>query len=356
MKKVLFSLLIAISLLAACTKTASTVTETTASETAKTETTEAKVETTKAPGADDIIGTVNHMSEREFSFDPSIDFSYTGDDAYLKAITDEMVSAGKEHFGNQGAVEIPTPYIIKIDDSNKSDIKVYGNFYIYGYNMDGTIFNCKNGGSFPGCYHLKEKDGKVSFVSKEIAEDGSNNYSSLLKICGNDEELVKKIFAAVDNDKEKTRVEFVKMYANANKLRVYGIKDYGWPVILFNDAPDAEFVYNFYRAYFEEVRQDDSLNDMPERIERLKKKYITEDAIKSIDDMTMEVGADTVISAQDVTDEMMDTLQVDDFNNGDLRVRYNGGEPEPTYINIRLGRANGNKMIMGIYPVMRPVP
>ena len=356
MKKILFSLFIVTALLAACTKTDSTVVETTVAESAKVETTEAKVETTKVPGADYIVKSVNHMKEREFSFDSSIDFSYTGSDAYLKAITDEMVNSAKESFGGQGAVEIPTPYVVKIDDSDKNDIKVYGDFYIYGYDMNGTIFNCKNSGSFPGCYHLQDKDGKVSFVSKEIAEDGSNNYSSLLKICGNDEELVKKIFGIVDSDKEKTRVEYVKMYADANKLRVYGIKDYGWPIILFNDAPDAEFVYNFYRSYFEEIRQDDSLNDMPERIERLKKKYITSEALKKIDDMTMEVGADMVISAQDATDEMMDTLTVDDFDNGDLRVSYKGGEPEPRYINIKLRPINGNKMIVSIEPIMPIVP
>ena len=352
MKRVLFSLLIISALLSACAKNTAQVVETTMAESPKSDVNEVKVETNKTSDQKSVVNPVNHMTEREFSFDSSIDFSYTGSDAYLKAITDEMVNSAKEFFGGQGAVEIPTPYVVKIDDSDKNDIKVYGDFYIYGYDMNGTIFNCKNGGSFPGCYHLQDKDGKVSFVSKEIAEDGSNNYSSLLKICGNDEELVKKIFGIVDSDKEKTRVEYVKMYANANKLRVYGIKDYGWPIILFNDDPDAEFVYNFYKAYFDEVRQEDTLNDMFDRIERLKARYIISDAINKIDDMSMDVGADMVIAAQDVTDEMMDTLQVDDLGSGNLKVSYKGGEPEPRVINIKIGAVGGKKMIIAIEPVM----
>ena len=352
MKKVLLSLVFIIILSTACAKSNTTITETTIAESAKIETSEIKAETTQKSGSEDIIKSVNHMTEREFSFDVSKEFVYTGSDMYLKAITDEMVSVSKEHFGDQGTVEIPTPYIVNIDDSDKSDIKVYGDFYIYGYDMNGTIFNCKNSGSFPGCYHLQDKDGKVSFISKEIAEDGSNNYSSLLKICGNDAELVKDIFAAVDNDKEETRIKYIKMYADGNNLRVYGIKDYGWPIILFNDAPDSEFIYNFYKAYFEEIRQEDTLNDMVERINRLKAKYITSDAIKQIDALSSEVGSDMVVFAQDVTDEMMDTLQVDDYNNGDLIVSYNSGEPESRYIKIRLGSINGNKVILDIVPII----
>lgn len=352
MKKVLFSLLTVVVLLVACTKSVSTsvVTETTIGQSEVIETVE---ETTIKTVVDGAIKSVNHMSEREFSFDPSIDFTYTGSEKYLKVVTDEMVNMAKEHFGGQGAALIPTPYVVKVDDSDKNDIKVYGDFYIYGYDMNGTIFNCKNAGSYPGCYHLQEKDGKVSFVSKEIAEDGSNNYSSLLKICGNDEDLVKTIYSVVENDKEKTRIEYVKMYANANNLRVYGIKDFGWPIILFNDDPDVEFLYNFYRSYFEEVRQEDLLNDMDVRIENLKAKYIVNDTIKKIDNISSEVGSDMIISAQDVTDEMMDTLQVADYGNGDLVVSYSAGEVTPTVINVRLGIVNGNKMITDLNPTMK---
>lgn len=346
MKRVLFSILIVVTLLAACTKSASMVTETTVNQS------ESIVETTETTIMSDVIKSVNHMTEREFSFDSSVPFSYTGSDLYLKTITDEMVAVGKEHFGEQGAVELPTPYIVKIDDSDKNDIKVYGDFYIYGYDMNGTIFNCKNAGSFPGCYHLQEKDGDVTFVSKEIAEDGSNNYSSLLKICGNDEDLVKTIYSVVENDKEKTRIEYVKMYANTNNLRVYGIKDFGWPVILFDDAPNAEFLYNFYKAYFDEVRQEDLLNDMADRIERLKAKYITSEVIEKIDKLSSEVGSDMIIAAQDVTDEMLDTLQVEDYNNGDLIVSYSSGEPTPTVFSVRVGLVNGKKMIMDINLMM----
>ena len=336
--------------LAACTNTAKVETTTAATEvkveeTKKEETT--VVETTKAETKSESNIKVYRMSEREFSFDPSKEFSYTGNDNYLKAITDDMVVLAKENYGGQGAVEIPTPYVVRIDDSDKNDIKVYGDFFIYGYNMNGTIFNMKNGGSYPGCYHLKDDNGNVSVVDKEFAEDGSNNWSSLVKICGDDESLAKEISGVRDKDGDKTRIDYVKMYANANKLRVSGIKDYGWPVILFSDINDAEFMYNFYDSYFHEITQEDTLNDRVERLDKLKEKYLTKELIDKISDLTMDMGADMVINAQDVTEEMLDTLLAEDLGGGNVKVSYDQGDKKAV-ANVKLEMKNGNKMITDI--------
>jgi hypothetical protein len=310
---------------------------------------ETKVEETTASQKveNEVKESVNHMTEREFSFDPKVKFVYTDDDDYMKAITDDMVLMSEDLFGDQGAVEIPTPRIVKIDDSDKKDIKVYGDFWIYGYQMYGTIFNTKNGGSNPGCYHLKDEDGKITVISKEFAEDGSNNWTSLVKICGGDEELAKKVLnhPAVE-DEEKLRLDYAKMYAKANNLRLSGIKDYGWPVILLSDISDAEFLYNFYSAYFYEIRQDDVLNDMTDRIENLKKKYMTQELIKKMDEKSSEAGADMIINAQDVTEEMLDTLQVDDYGNGKLQMTYALGKESETRINVKLDIINGKKTIV----------
>lgn len=310
---------------------------------------ETKVEeTTKNDKAENgVKESVNHMTEREFRFDPNVKFAYTGDDDYIKAITDDMVLLSEEMFGDQGAVEIPTPRIVKIDNSDKKDIKVYGDFWIYGYQMFGTIFNTKNGGSNPGCYHLKDEDGKITVLNKEFAEDGSDNWSSLVKICGGDEDLAKQVLNRPNAiEEENLRAEYAKMYAKANNLKLSGIKDYGWPVILFGDISDAEFLYNFYSAYFYEIRQDDVLNDMTERIENLKKRYMTPELIKKMDEKTSEAGADMIINAQDVTEEMLDTLQVDDYGNGKLQMTYALGKESETRKNVKVETKNGYKVIV----------
>ena len=346
MKKLLLcASVVTIVVLSACNNTAKVETTAATTEAVKEET--KVVETTAKVLKKEEGKSVNKMTEREFSFDSSKTFKYTGDDKYLEAITDDMVEFSKEAFGTKGAVEIPSPLVVKVDDSDKSDIKVYGDFWIYGYDLYGTIFNMKNGGSFPGCYHLKEEDGKVSVVKKEIAEDGSNNWSSLVKICGNDETLAKSINGAKDVDGEDTRIEYAKMYAKANNLRVSGIKDYGWPVILFDDIDDAVFVYNFMNQYIDEIRQEETLKDMPERLERLKEKYFTKELQDKISDLTMDVGADMVINAQDVTDDMIDSLETFNEGNGNVKLIRGEGENAATAI-VKLEMEDGKKKITDI--------
>lgn len=332
--------------LAACTNTAKVETDAATTEVAKEETKiveTAKVETTKTEKNE----SVNHYTEREFSWTDDMKFEYDGTDKYLKAITDEMVKVGNEYFGKQGAVEIPSPLIVKTDDSDKNDIKVYGDFTIYGYTMNGTIFDMKNGGSFPGCYHLKDEDGNVTFVKSEIAEDGSDNYSSLVKICGGDESLAKEIFAAKDKDKDETRVKFAKMYAKEHNLRLSGIKDYGWPVILFDDIDNAVFVYNFFNQYYKEINQEDTLNDMVDRLTRLKEKYFTKELLKKIEDLTAEQGADMVINAQDVTPEMRDSLQTTNDGKDNVKLSVDLGDKKTT-ADVKLAIIDGKKKITDI--------
>lgn len=289
--------------------------------------------------------TVNKMSEREFGFNPSVKFVYTEDDDYIKAITDDMVILSEDMFGDQAAVEIPTPRIVKIDDLDKKDIKVYGDFWIYGYQMFGTIFNTKNGGSNPGCYHLKDEDGKITVLSKEFAEDGSNNWSSLVKICGGDEDLANRVINKLSpTEDEQLRLEYASMYAKANNLKFSGIKDYGWPVILSNDISDAEFLYNFYSAYFYEIRQDDVLKDLTERLDNLKNKYMTSELIAKMNEKTIDLGADSIINAQDVTETMLDTLEaIDDGEK--LTVKFDTGADKLTEISVKLTKQGGKNVI-----------
>lgn len=310
-------------------------------------TTETKVENNETKEKE-VINSVNHMTEREFGFDPEISFEYTGDDIYIKEITNNMLKVAKENFDSQGKVVIPTPYIVKIDDSDKNDIKVYGDFYIYGYEMSGTIFYTKNGGSYPGCYHLKEENGTISTVKVEIAEDGSNNWKSLVKICGDDESLAKDVSNVVSNDGEKNRIEYVKMYAKANNLRVSGIKDYGWPIILFNDIDNASFVYNFFNAYFDELKEEDLLNDKAERINRLKEKYLKKELINKLSNSNSSNEMDMVINAKDVTETMIDTLEVRDMKNGNVEVSFEHDENTKVVANIVIEVVGDNKLISDI--------
>ena len=354
MRKLLLTLIVAL-LLTACGNVASkeAATEANAQGTnlsADETVAESVGETTEiAEKALPVLETVNKMTEVNKGFNPAVDFKYVGEDKILRAVTEEMVVSAKELYNTEGAVEIPTPYVVDVDESNKEDIKVYGDFWTFGYKLDGTVFYNVNGGSMPGCYHLKEEeDGNITFVSKEKALDGSGFTSSLLDICGGNQELFDKITKRDETIFEIMRLAYVNMYAETSGVRISGIKDYGWPIMLFNNVSDAEFLYNFYHSYFEEVMDENVLNDLDERIHRLIEKYAIESLREKIELETRERGADFVIKAQDVTSAMLDSLQVDDYGNGDMVVRYAANKGEVTEINVKVENHDGKKVITDI--------
>lgn len=352
MKKIIL-MMVLVMLLSACANSVKTneneSTTTTESVISNEEIAETEDETSAEKSGTNVIESVNKMNDINANFNPSVDFTYIGDDKIVKAVTDEMVQDAKLHFDTTGVIEIPSPYIVKTVDDDKNDIKVYGDFLVDGYRMDGTVFYTENGGSFPGCYHLKEdEDGNIVFVSKEIAEDGSNFEPSLKKICGGDEELYNKILNRDQYVVEALRSLYASMYANANGLKLSGIKDYGWPIILFNNISDAEFLYNFYLSYFGEVAEDDVLNDLSNRLQNLKAKYFVESLREKVEKMTEELGADYVINAQDVTLDMVNSLQVDDYGDGNLKVRYSSSVAKLTEINVKVEHHDGAIVITDI--------
>lgn len=311
---------------------------------------------TETEKADIVQSMINQSSVSTNSFDYKSLFEYTGQDKYLKVICDDMVKTLGEQFlpDNEKCVEIPTPFIVKVDDTNKDDIKVYGDFYIYGYNLDGTVFVNKNGGSFPGCYHLKDENGTLSVIDKEIAEDGSRFMPSLLKICGGDEELAKEVSNIGQSDeKEEKRVEYVEMYKKNKNINITAIKDFGWPIIIFDSASNNEFVFDFYKSYLQEIREEDVLNDMYERLENLKNKYLTAECIKAVDEATEEVGADQIIDAQDATDNMYNSLTVEEHDDGAFIVKMDMGDDSNRGIEVRLNNAEGKERKISSIKVLR---
>ena len=343
MKKLLLTTIILLTFTACANKE---VVQSTAATTAAPETTAEQItETKKSPEINnEIINSANKITEIN-TFDPSIPFTYNGYEDYMKEITDDMLATTKDNYDTNGVVMIPTPYIVEVDESDMSDIKVFGDFWIFGYDMSTSIFHMKNGGSYPGCYHLKNEDGAITVTSREIAEDGSRFMPSLIKICNNDEALAKEVSnVASGSDHDDIRIIYAMMYANANNLKFAGIKDYGWPVLLLDNASDAEYLYSFYSSYFDEVKDENLLNDFEDRINNLREKYIDSNLLQKLEN----TDSDPVIKAQDVTDEMIDTLQVDDLGSGDLIVSFNGGNSTPTTIKIKLDYVDGKRLITNI--------
>jgi hypothetical protein len=182
-----------------------------------------------------IMDEIKKITEEASATDGALPkFTYTGQDkmydAIYKYISDEI---GKNY--DKGDVEIPNPMIVEIDESDSSDIKVWGDFWYDVYKVvDGDTLESQAGGSYPGLMHLsKDENGDYTVKSFDVVADGSDNDESAKEIFGDKYDA----YISLKDDKEaydKNRNDIISGYVMENKLSITKFKDYGWDPIELN--------------------------------------------------------------------------------------------------------------------------
>ncbi|MCR5778656.1 MAG: hypothetical protein K6G84_14750 [Lachnospiraceae bacterium] len=154
-------------------------------------------------------------------------YEYPGPELFYSVLYKYMVDEFSKNYAyDDVTVGIPCPIIIAEDESDKSDIKVWGNFWLYNYTLNGDTLETSSGGSYPGCIHLKSTDDGYEVTKMEQVEDGSNYDPSAKKIFG---EHYDKFIKSGENEKENeaTRAQIIANYVAANDLSITAYKDYG---------------------------------------------------------------------------------------------------------------------------------
>ena len=134
-------------------------------------------------------------------------------------------------FGKQylkGEYCIPFQTVIAVDERNSEDILVWGDFWVFNYNLVGDTLETVSGGSHPGLMHIKQTDKGFEVTAFDQVEDGSNNLPSAKRIFGDKYEN----FRAVNSDdkkREKNRAEILANYVKKHNIAATKYKDYGWP-------------------------------------------------------------------------------------------------------------------------------
>ena len=136
-------------------------------------------------------------------------------------------------------VSIPSPVIVKEDVLQGGDIDLYGDFWLYNYNLNADTLECVSGGSYPGCMHIIKGENGYEVKSFDLVGDGSDYEPSAKKIFKeyyND--LIKA--QADEEKKQKDRAQIIANYAAANSLDIRQYRDYGWdPVLLPEENIDS---------------------------------------------------------------------------------------------------------------------
>lgn len=162
------------------------------------------------------------------------EYTYTGDDMIENAITfficDELAK-GYE------TANVGLPVVIEVsrDESDPNDIKVWGEFEYYTYNLVGDTLETQAGGSYPGCMHIKKTDAGIGYTVDHFdpVDDGSNFDSSAKEIFGERYDAFMEVYS---NDKLKNdkRKEFIEEYVSSHSVPATKYQDYGWDPVELN--------------------------------------------------------------------------------------------------------------------------
>ena len=165
-------------------------------------------------------------------------YEYPGPELFYSVLYQYIIDeCAKNYEVEPGMVTIPNINIIAEDDSNKDDMKVYGDFWVFNYTLNGETLEMQSGGQYPGCVHIKSTDTGYEVTSMDIVGDGDDYNPTAKKIFGDYYDQ----FMNIDKDAEEaTRAQIIANYVAANNLKITAYQDYGWdPVTLPEENIDS---------------------------------------------------------------------------------------------------------------------
>ena len=125
---------------------------------------------------------------------------------------------------------IPSPFVVSEEYGNEDDVLVWGDFWVFNYDVAGDTLKTVSGGSHPGLMHMKKTDKGFEVTSFDAVEDGAGNMESAKRIFGDKFDA----FWDVNSNQEKRediRLHFIADYVKKHNLPVKMVQDYGWPAV-----------------------------------------------------------------------------------------------------------------------------
>ena len=160
------------------------------------------------------------VNEQETTYFPAID----------RYLTD---SIGSQYAKGEHCVPIHS--IVRVDERNSEDIKVWGDFWVFNYNQVGDTLKCVSGGSHPGLIHIRQTEKDFEVTAFDQVEDGSRYLPTAKKTMVSTNRLfgdkfdAYKVINSDEKARERLRAEGLATYAKKNGLAVTLYQDYGWP-------------------------------------------------------------------------------------------------------------------------------
>ncbi len=147
----------------------------------------------------------------------------------LTAVDDYLVNEIGQNY-SQGDVCIPCAFVVNADESNMDDILVWGDFWVFNFDIAGDTLKCVSGGDHPGLMHVKKTENGFEVTSFDAVADGADNMPSAKRIFGDKYDAFWE-FNSNQEKREEGRLRTIAEYVKKHKLPVKLLQDYGWPAV-----------------------------------------------------------------------------------------------------------------------------
>ena len=149
--------------------------------------------------------------------------------ALRDAISDYLVKEiGSQYL--QGELCVPVLKMVSTEEPDDEQKLVWGDFWVFNYNIAGDTLKTVSGGNHSGCMLLQRKNGALVVTSFEQTEDGARNEISAKRIFGKHYDVYQNMHSNQDV-REAVRHEQLKDYVRRNGLSVRYYQDYGWDAV-----------------------------------------------------------------------------------------------------------------------------
>ena len=154
-------------------------------------------------------------------------------DSYPKAIDYYLANEfGKQY--SQGDVCIPFYKIVGVDERNADDILVWGDYWVFNYQIIGDLLRTVSGGSHAGLMHVRQTGDTFEVTGFDAVTDGAGNVESAKKIFGDKYDDFHRVNSDADM-REAIRNSFIARYVKEHRLAVQRYQDEGWPAVAIKE-------------------------------------------------------------------------------------------------------------------------
>lgn len=148
---------------------------------------------------------------------------------YDAAVNDYLVNVIGKNYA-EAEYCIPCLILVSTDDGNKEDVLVWGDFWVFNYDLSGDTLKTVSGGNHPGLMHLKKTANGYEVTAFDAVEDGAGNLESAKRIFGDKFDSYQEI-SSLQEKREDMRLRLTADYVREHGLSATMLQDYGWPAV-----------------------------------------------------------------------------------------------------------------------------